>query len=80
MPSSPEVDLEAIQNSAKEVVEKGEGTHVRFEQEPVAFGLKAVNVFFELDEEKELEPIENELAEIENVTSEQVTDMRRAFG
>ena len=80
MPSSPDVDLEKIKAKAKEVVEKGDGKKISFEEEPIAFGLKAIIVFFALDESKELESIENELAEIENVNSSQVVDMRRAFG
>jgi len=42
--------------------------------------LKAVMVFFEIDEETELEPIEEGLRKIQNVNSVQVVDMRRAFG
>ncbi len=80
MPSSPNIDLEKIKTKAKEVVEKGEGKNCSFEEEPIAFGLKAIIVFFALDESKPLEPIEEELKKIENVNSVQVIDMRRAFG
>jgi len=60
-------------------VEKGEGRNINFEEEAIAFGLKAVIVGFALDESKELEPIENKLGEVKNVNSAQITDMRRAF-
>lgn len=80
MPSSPDINLEEIKEKAKLVVEKGEGKNVSFEEEPVAFGLKAIIVFFALDESKELEPIENELREIENISSAELIDLRRAFG
>ena len=80
MPTSPDVNLEEIKESAKKVVENGEGKKCRFEEEPIAFGLKAVMVFFEIDEETELEPIEEGLRKIQNVNSVQVVDMRRAFG
>jgi len=81
MPTSPEVDLEKIKESAQKVVEENKGTKVRFEEEPIAFGLKAVNVFFEQDEDVgELDPIEEALGKIENVNSVKITDMRRAFG
>lgn len=80
MPSSPEVNLKEIQEKAKTIIEENKGEKTRFEEVPVAFGLKSINAFFDLDEEVELEPIENKLREIENVNSAEVTDMRRAFG
>ena len=80
MPTSPEVNLEEIKEKAKKVVEECQGRNCRFEEEPIAFGLKAVMVFFGIDESQELEPIEKELSKIENVNSVQVVDMRRAFG
>ncbi len=80
MPSSPEVNLEGIKEKAKEIVEKGKGKNCSFEEEAIAFGLKAIIVCFEIDESQELEPIENNLRNIKNVNSAQVIDMRRAFG
>ena len=80
MPTSPEVNLEEIKEKAQVVVEEGKGRKCRFEEEPIAFGLKAVMVFFDIDESQELEPIEQGLRKIENVSSAEVTDMRRAFG
>ena len=80
MPTSPEVDLEEIKTKAKESIEKNQGKITGFDEEPIAFGLKAVIVSFELDESRELELIEEELKKIENINSVQVIDMRRAFG
>jgi len=80
MPTSPEVNLEEIKEKAQVVVEEGKGRKCRFEEEPIAFGLKAVMVYFDIDEEQELEPIEEGLRKVENVNSVQVVDMRRAFG
>ena len=80
MPTSPEIDLEEIKTKAREVIEKSKGKITGFDEEPIAFGLKAVITSFELDESKELESIEEELRKIENINSVQVIDMRRAFG
>jgi len=80
MPTSLEANLEEIKTKAKAVIEEKRATKVRFEEEPVAFGLKAIKAFFDLDESHELEPIEESLKKIENVNSVQVVDMRRAFG
>tara|TARA_Y100000310_G_C20512450_1_gene729530 strand:- start:363 stop:635 length:273 start_codon:yes stop_codon:yes gene_type:complete len=80
MPTSPDVNLEEIKEKAKKVIEEGKGMRVTFDEEPIAFGLKAVIANFDIDESNELEPIENALREIENVNSAEVIDMRRAFG
>jgi len=80
MPTSPDVDLEIIKEKAKTAVEKGNGKNVSFEIEPIAFGLNAVIVGFGVDESQELEPIEDGLKDIEEVSSSEVIDMRRAFG
>jgi elongation factor 1-beta len=80
MPTSPDVDLEKIKADAQAVIEGEKGQHTRFEEEPIAFGLKAVILGFDMPEEQELDPFESKLAKIENVNSVQVIDMRRAFG
>lgn len=81
MPSSPEVDFEKLKDEVKSVVEANKGAKVEFEEEPVAFGLKALIVGFEQNEEEGgLDPIEESLKNIEDVSSVQVVDMRRAFG
>jgi len=80
MPISPDVNLEELKEKAKEIIESSNGMRTSFEEQPIAFGLKAVIAGFDLDEENELEPIEEALRKIENVNSAEVTDMRRAFG
>ncbi len=54
MPTSPEVNLEEIKEKAQVVVEEGKGRKCRFEEEPIAFGLKAVMVFLTLMKNKNL--------------------------
>ena len=80
MPSSPEINLEKVKEKAKTIVEESKGRNCRFEEDPIAFGLKALIVSFDIDEEQELEPIEEGLRNLENINSAQVIDMRRAFG
>lgn len=80
MPKSPETDLEQIKNSAYKVIEENSGKNTRFDEEPIAFGLKAVIASFDIDESLPLDPIEEALRKIENVNSAEVIDMRRAFG
>jgi len=80
MPVNPSVDLEVIKEKAKEIIEKESDGIVNFEEEPVAFGLKAVIAGFAIDESKQIDPIQDEVAEIEDVNSAEVSDFRRAFG
>jgi translation elongation factor aEF-1 beta len=80
MPSSPESDLENIEETAKSIIEDMGGKNCTFEEEPIAFGLKAIIALFAWPEEKELENLESELKEVEDVNSIQMIDIRRAFG
>jgi len=80
MPTSPDVNLDEIQEKARKLIEKDGGKNLSFEIEPVAFGLSALIAFFAWNEDQELESLENQLRNIEDVNSIQVIDMRRAFG
>ena len=77
MPTSPEVNLEKIKEKAKELIEQKGGKNCKFEEEAIAFGLKAIIAFFEWLEGQELEELEEILKRIKNVNSIQVIDMRR---
>jgi len=80
MPSSPDTNLEEIKNKAHDLISENNGKNIMFNEEPVAFGIKAVITSFDLNEENPLDIIEESLEKIENVNSAQVIDMRRAFG
>ena len=80
IPTSPEVDLEQIKQKAKSIVDGKGGKNCQLSEEPIAFGLNSIIVFFAWDESQELDPLENELRKIENIQSAEITDMRRAFG
>ena len=80
LPASLEVDLQELKQKAKEIVEQKGGTNCHFEEEPIAFGLKALITIFDWVEGNEIEIVEEALGKIENVNSVQMTDMRRAIG
>jgi len=80
MPSSVETDLEKIKREAQTLITQRGGENCKFEEEPIAFGLKAVIMFFSWPEEKELENLEESIKKIEYVNSIQIMDMRRAIG
>jgi len=77
MPLSPETNLEEIKAKAKAIVEEKGGKNREYEEEPIAFGLKAIIAFFEWPEEKGLEEVEDAFQKIENVNSVQIIDMRK---
>lgn len=80
MPSSPDVDLKEIEEKIRKMLEEKHNVKgILFEEEPIAFGLKAIILFLIWPEDKELEGMEEELREIENVKSVEVLDMRRAL-
>jgi len=80
MPTSVDVNLENIKDETKKLIESKEGEVINFEEEAIAFGLKAIIVLFQWPEESSLDEVEEELGKIENVNSIQITDMRREFG
>ncbi len=80
MPNSPSTDLEKIKSAAKELMEKEGAKNISFEERDIAFGLKAVIMKMAWPEEKDTSLIEDALARIENVSSVQIEDYRRAFG
>ncbi len=82
MPVSPEVDLNKVEEEAKKFIAEfaGEG-ETKSEQEPIAFGLKALKIIFVMDEAKGgTEPLEAKIKDIEGVNSVETVDVRRAIG
>jgi len=77
MPTSPSVDLDAIQDAAKKIVEDFGGNNKTYEVTPVAFGLNSITVFFYYPDDKSVDEVESKLATIENVSSVELSDMRK---
>ena len=77
MPTSPEVNLEEIKETARKIVEDFGGENKEYTEEPIAFGLKSITVFFFYPDDKEVEEVEKKLSKIENVNSVQLIDMRK---
>ena len=81
MPEPPEVDLEQLTKLALEkITAYTELDNNKVEQEPMAFGLKALKIMFVMDEAKgDTDPLEKELNSIPHVASVEVTDVRRTI-
>ena len=82
MPESPDIDLEEVQSQALEKIEAYAGNdETKVSVEPVAFGLKSLNIIFVMDENKgSPDELEEDIETIEGVMSCETTDVRRAIG
>ena len=80
MPASPDTNLEEIETKAKEIIENLEGKVFKSEKEPIAFGLNAIILTLGIIETFDQDLLLDKLRAIENVSSAEVVDFRRAFG
>jgi len=81
MPESPDVDLGEVLSAAKKDLEKFKAVFMRVEEEPVAFGLKALKLTFSVDEKGgDTEPLEEKIKTIEGVQSVEVISASRGLG
>ncbi len=82
MPQNPDIDLSKIEASAKsEIIKFCNSKEFKTQIEPIAFGLKALDILFVMDESKgSTEELENKISQIDGVESVEVTDVRRAIG
>ena len=82
MPESPDIDLAELEKKIKEKITDfaGEG-EIKTDIQPVAFGLKSLTLIFVMEESiGSTEPLEKEVESIEGVSSQEITDVRRAVG
>jgi elongation factor 1-beta len=82
MPESPGVDLKKLEHSALKEIEHFAGRgDTKVVVEPIAFGLKAVNITFIMDEKLgSPDALTEKLEKIGGVNSAETTDVRRAIG
>ena len=82
MPQSPDIDLSSIEEKARKKIKSFSGNgEMRAEQEPIAFGLKALKITFVMDESKgSPDALEEDLRSIDGVNSVETIDVRRAVG
>ena len=82
MPESPEVDLSKLENEVKAKIKAfSESEDMKIEQEPIAFGLKALKIMFVMDESRgSTDALEEQIKTIPGVNSVETVDVRRAIG
>ena len=81
MPSGVDVDLSKIEEQAKEKIAEFGGEVGKKEEMLIAFGLKALNLVFVMDESLgSTESLEEKISKIKGVQSVEVVDVRKAIG
>jgi len=84
MPDSPDTDLKKLEEKATKLINdfcQDDRAVGKVNIVPVAFGLKAIDILFVADEKKgDVDPVAEKIAQLENVASAEVTDVRRAIG
>ncbi len=80
MPTGPDADLESLKSIFNKKVEEMGGIPSNVEEQPIAFGLKALLFSFAYPEEKDVDQVNNAINEIEDVSSSEMVDYRRALG
>ena len=82
MPNDASTDLSGLESKTKEeIVHFCNSKEFKTTIEPIAFGLKALNIIFVMNEGKgNTEKLEEKIRLIDGVESVEVTDVRRAIG
>jgi elongation factor 1-beta len=77
MPESPEIDLEKVKAEITSSIPENTELH-SIEEEPIAFGLVALNLMVVVDDaEGGTEQVEENLSKITEIASIEVVDVRR---
>jgi translation elongation factor aEF-1 beta len=82
MPENPDIDLKKIEEEALLLIcAFSDERQKKVDIQPVAFGLKSINITFLMDEKKgDTESLEKQITDIEGVNSVECTDVRRIVG
>lgn len=81
MPETPETDLAKIEAGAKKLIADFGGEVGKVDIQPIAFGLKSLNLIFIMDESLgSTEKLEENIKTLAEVNSVEITDVRRAIG
>jgi len=80
MPDSPSADLEKIERKTNEILTEAGSKSIKFEREPIAFGLTAVIAQFSWDDSEDSDELMGKIQSMHNISSAEIIDYRRAIG
>ena len=80
MPSSPETNMEKLNEEVKKIINTNRGEYVKAEIRPIAFGLKALIVYFLVEDTGGIMGnIEKKIYSIDNIQGYEVSNVQRAL-
>ena len=81
MPVSPQTDLKKLAHDVEKLITKSGAKLHKHEEQPVAFGIKALVLTIVADEEKgSTDILEEHISDLKDVESVMVTGVSRALG
>ena len=80
MPESPSINLDDIKKAVTDSLTPEGANNISFEEQPIAFGLKALILKTDMPESKGTDLVEEKLSKIKGISSVTIEDYRRAFG
>lgn len=81
MPSNTEVSISKLEETVKAEIEKFGGEVGKVEKELIGFGLELVKFLFIWDEDKgNTDELEESVRSMEDVSSAEISDVRRGIG
>ena len=80
MPDSPSADLEKIERKTSEILTEAGSKSIKFEKEPIAFGLTAIIAQFSWDDSESNDELMEKLQSMHNISSAEIIDYRIAIG
>lgn len=80
MPESQDVNLEDVKKEVSKVLIPQGANNISFEEQPIAFGLKALILKTDMPESKGTDLVEEKLSKVKGISSVTIEDYRRAFG
>jgi elongation factor 1-beta len=81
MPCSPDTNLDELEAKVMPLIAKFGGEVGKKEIEPIAFGLKALKLYFVMSEDiGSTDDLEAEISKLDEVEGVEIADVRRAVG
>lgn len=80
LPNDPSSNIDDLKEPVRKIIKTFQGDVKEFQVEPIAFSLESLIVLFEIQENKDTEQIEKSLEDLDEISSIQVLDIRRAVG
>lgn len=79
LPDDPNINMDELVGKVEEIIKSYKGELGKHETEPIAFGLKALYLYFLIDEQGDTESIIKEVSNLDGIDSAEIIDIRKEF-